>query len=228
MVPGAYQPRTRMDEGALYELAESIKAQGIMQPILVRRARAEGAQRGQVRNHRRRAPLSRRQAGRPGQRAGAGARRARRSSGGDVADREHPARRPEPAGRSAWPAAPGQGVRAHPRTGGAGRGAFAQRRQQPAAPAEPGRSGADHADGRRPGHGPCPRAAGAGARRADHGRQPDRRQEAVGARSRKPGQETGRRVQPGLAQAQEGKVARPASGWKKSCRTCSRPKSRCA
>jgi len=37
MVPGMYQPRTRMDEGALYELAESIKAQGIMQPILVRR-----------------------------------------------------------------------------------------------------------------------------------------------------------------------------------------------
>lgn len=36
LVPGAYQPRTRMDEGALYELAESIKAQGIMQPILVR------------------------------------------------------------------------------------------------------------------------------------------------------------------------------------------------
>ena len=37
MVRGMYQPRTRMDEGALYELAESIKAQGIMQPILVRR-----------------------------------------------------------------------------------------------------------------------------------------------------------------------------------------------
>ena len=37
MVPGMYQPRTRMDEGALYELAESIKVQGIMQPILVRR-----------------------------------------------------------------------------------------------------------------------------------------------------------------------------------------------
>jgi ParB family chromosome partitioning protein len=37
MVPGQYQPRTRMDEGALYELAESIKSQGIMQPILVRR-----------------------------------------------------------------------------------------------------------------------------------------------------------------------------------------------
>ena len=34
--PGKYQPRTRMDEGSLYELAESIKGQGIMQPILVR------------------------------------------------------------------------------------------------------------------------------------------------------------------------------------------------
>ncbi len=34
--PGRYQPRTRMDEGALFELAESIKSQGVMQPILVR------------------------------------------------------------------------------------------------------------------------------------------------------------------------------------------------
>ncbi len=40
MVAGQYQPRTRMDEGALYELAESIKAQGIMQPILVRQLKA--------------------------------------------------------------------------------------------------------------------------------------------------------------------------------------------
>ncbi|PWW46947.1 ParB family chromosome partitioning protein [Melaminivora alkalimesophila] len=40
LVPGIYQPRTRMDEGALYELAESIRAQGIMQPILVRRLAA--------------------------------------------------------------------------------------------------------------------------------------------------------------------------------------------
>jgi ParB family transcriptional regulator, chromosome partitioning protein len=45
MVPGAYQPRTRMDEGALYELAESIKAQGIMQPILVRKV-GQGANAG--------------------------------------------------------------------------------------------------------------------------------------------------------------------------------------
>ena len=38
--PGRFQPRTRMDEGALYELAESIKSQGVMQPVLVRRIAA--------------------------------------------------------------------------------------------------------------------------------------------------------------------------------------------
>ena len=53
LVPGAYQPRTRMDEGALYELAESIKAQGIMRaarlagldsiPVLVRDVPDEAA-----------------------------------------------------------------------------------------------------------------------------------------------------------------------------------------
>jgi ParB family chromosome partitioning protein len=34
--PGRFQPRTRMDQEALAELAESIRAQGVMQPILVR------------------------------------------------------------------------------------------------------------------------------------------------------------------------------------------------
>jgi ParB family chromosome partitioning protein len=33
---GQYQPRRVMDEGALYELAESIRTQGVMQPLLVR------------------------------------------------------------------------------------------------------------------------------------------------------------------------------------------------
>ncbi|HEY4541058.1 MAG TPA: ParB/RepB/Spo0J family partition protein [Noviherbaspirillum sp.] len=40
---GKYQPRTRMDEGALQELAASIKAQGLMQPILVRPLAGNGA-----------------------------------------------------------------------------------------------------------------------------------------------------------------------------------------
>ena len=34
--PGKYQPRTRMDEAALGELAASIRAKGLMQPVLVR------------------------------------------------------------------------------------------------------------------------------------------------------------------------------------------------
>ena len=34
--PGKYQPRTRMDQQALAELAASIRAQGLMQPLLVR------------------------------------------------------------------------------------------------------------------------------------------------------------------------------------------------
>ena len=34
--PGKFQPRTQMGQEALQELAESIKAQGVMQPILVR------------------------------------------------------------------------------------------------------------------------------------------------------------------------------------------------
>lgn len=35
--PGKYQPRTHMDEASLNDLATSIKSQGIMQPILVRK-----------------------------------------------------------------------------------------------------------------------------------------------------------------------------------------------
>lgn len=34
--PGKYQPRTSMDKASLAELAESIKARGVMQPVLVR------------------------------------------------------------------------------------------------------------------------------------------------------------------------------------------------
>jgi ParB family chromosome partitioning protein len=40
---GKYQPRTRMDEGALSELAASIKVQGLLQPILVRPIEGAGS-----------------------------------------------------------------------------------------------------------------------------------------------------------------------------------------
>ncbi|MDR1888696.1 MAG: ParB/RepB/Spo0J family partition protein [Zoogloeaceae bacterium] len=47
--PGKYQPRSRMDEAALAELAASIQAQGIMQPILVRPVDATpGAERYEI------------------------------------------------------------------------------------------------------------------------------------------------------------------------------------
>jgi ParB family chromosome partitioning protein len=39
--PGRYQPRTKMDAESLNELAASIKAQGLMQPVLVRPAGAD-------------------------------------------------------------------------------------------------------------------------------------------------------------------------------------------
>lgn len=40
---GKYQPRTRMDEGALSELAASIRVQGLLQPILVRPIEGAGS-----------------------------------------------------------------------------------------------------------------------------------------------------------------------------------------
>ena len=47
--PGKYQPRTQMDEASLGELAASIKAQGIMQPILVRAIdKTPGAERYEI------------------------------------------------------------------------------------------------------------------------------------------------------------------------------------
>ena len=42
LCPGKYQPRTRMDEESLQMLAESIKKQGLMQPILVRHTEQDG------------------------------------------------------------------------------------------------------------------------------------------------------------------------------------------
>ncbi len=39
--PGKYQPRTHMDQESLQQLADSIKAQGVMQPVLVRPVSAE-------------------------------------------------------------------------------------------------------------------------------------------------------------------------------------------
>jgi len=45
---GKYQPRTRMDDGSLAELAASIKTQGIMQPVLVRPIEGQGSVRYEI------------------------------------------------------------------------------------------------------------------------------------------------------------------------------------
>ncbi len=42
LTPGRYQPRTQMDEASLNDLADSIREQGVMQPILVRPTGADG------------------------------------------------------------------------------------------------------------------------------------------------------------------------------------------
>jgi hypothetical protein len=80
-------------------------SQGVMQPILVRPV-AKGA-----RATTRSSPASAASAPPPGRAergAGAGEGGGRRSRRRDGADREHPARRPQPAGRGAGPAAPGR------------------------------------------------------------------------------------------------------------------------
>ncbi len=102
LVPGVYQPRTRMDEGALYELAETHQGPG-------HHAAHSGAPSGgrrvtlasppppppppPLRNHRGRAAPPRLSPGWAGGSARAGARGAQRGRCGHGADREHPARR---------------------------------------------------------------------------------------------------------------------------------------
>ena len=109
---GKYQPRVDMRQEALQELADSIKAQGVVQPIVVRplgqrRARANAA----LRDHRRRTPLARRADRGADDHSCGHPPRARRSGDRDGADREHPAREPQSARRSARARAADQRVR---------------------------------------------------------------------------------------------------------------------
>jgi ParB family transcriptional regulator, chromosome partitioning protein len=62
---GKYQPRWTCGRRSLSELAESIKSQGVVQPILVRPLAPRTGERPALRDHRRRAPLARRADGGP-------------------------------------------------------------------------------------------------------------------------------------------------------------------
>ncbi len=84
--PNTFQPRTSMDETKIDELSRSIRANGIIQPIVVRRA-GDG-----YRDRRRRAPLARGAACRPSQGAGRRSRHSGRSTARRRAHREHSAR----------------------------------------------------------------------------------------------------------------------------------------
>src|SRR5574344_1559325 len=179
LVPGQYQPRTHMDEGALYELANSIQAQGIMQPILVRRlSRGEHAGKYEII-------------------AGERRFRAARIAGltqvpvlvRDVADEAATAMAliENIQREDLNPLEEAQGLQrlvqefGHARAGGPGCGAQSLGGQQPAAAAAAGATSADHAYGRRPGHGPRACAAQSGQGRADQCGQPGGGTQAVGA-----------------------------------------------
>ena len=53
LAPNRFQPRTTMDDGRIEELARSIRSNGVIQPIVVRKVGER------LRDHRRRAPLAR-------------------------------------------------------------------------------------------------------------------------------------------------------------------------
>ncbi len=232
MVAGVYQPRTRMDEGALYELAESIKAQGIMQPILVRRLDAESAAAKNAEYE-----------------IIAGERRFRaaRLAGLDsvpVLVRDVP--NEAAAAMSLIENIQREDLNPLEEAQGLQRlvNEFGLTHEQAAQAVGRSRSAASNllrllnlaeprtadADGRRHRHGPCPRAAVAGPWHADHGGQPDCGQEDVGARSRGAGQEARGRVRRSRprAAATTAKSRATCSAWKKNWPTCSPPRSRCA
>ena len=99
---GKYQPRQDMREESLAELADSIRAQGVVQPIVVRPVGTPSGDRpATLRDHRRRTPLARGADGGPRRCPSGRAPRGRRDRGRDGADREHPAREPQSARRGA-------------------------------------------------------------------------------------------------------------------------------
>ena len=132
---GRYQPRVDMRDDSLAELAESIKAQGVVQPIVVRPLPTPGD--GETRYE----IIAGERRWRAAQLAGlhtipAVIRDVPDEVGRrDRADREHPAREPEPARGSASLSTAHRRVRAHAPARRDGRRPLARRRHEPAAAA---------------------------------------------------------------------------------------------
>ena len=141
--PGKYQPRTRMDDAALEELAESIREHGVMQPILVRPI--DGGRFEIVAGERR---------WRAAQRAGLAAVPALVKPVPDqsalalalIENIQREDLNPPRTGERDSPA--DRGVRPHPRRRRQGRRTLAERRQQSPAAARSRKAGAGIPDGR--------------------------------------------------------------------------------
>ena len=69
LYPNPHQPRARVREEGLDDLAQSIRAQGVIEPLVVRPPSG-----GRLRNHRRRTPLACRRTRGVGERARGGPR----------------------------------------------------------------------------------------------------------------------------------------------------------
>ena len=216
LVPGVYQPRTRMDEGAV-RAGRVHQGPGIMQPILVRQlADGEHAGKYEIIAGERRFRASRL--------AGLDSvpvlvRDVPNEAAAAMALIENIQREDLNPLEEAWCfAAPDQRVWTHSRAGrpavGRSRSAASNllRLLNLADPVQTMLMAGDIDMGHA-------RAAGAGARQPGHSGPPDRGQKTVGARDRKPGQEAGRRVQPGAAETQKRSRATSAAS-KKSWPTC--------
>ena len=173
---GKFQPRTKMDETALNELAESIREQGVMQPILVRPV--DGGRFEIVAGERRWRAAQR--AGLQG-RPGAGQERAGQQRACNGAHRKHPARGLESAGRGVRDQAADRRVRTDARGGGESGRPLAQRRHQPAAPDATRQARAGLPDERRARNGTRARTALAAGRATDGDRRACRQRPTVGA-----------------------------------------------
>ena len=191
--PNSYQPRLRVDDARLDELAQSIRTHGVIQPIVVAPASDDG-----VPDHRRRTPLARRAAGRPPSRA------RRRTRRGDAEDRHdmlemaliENIQRENLNAIEEGHRVPAAGRRVPPDAGRHRRRGWQGSRRR--SPTWCGCSSCPTKCARRSPRGAfdgtCARAARAADRgRAAHARARHHRAQPLGARNRRPGQEGHRR-----------------------------------
>ena len=211
---GKYQPRVDMREESLAELAESIKAQGVVQPIVVRPLPNATGGETRIRDRRRRAPLASRADGGPRDDPGRHPRHPGRVRRGRRADREHPAREPESDRGGAVAAPPRRGVRAHARRRRRGRRPVARHGHEPAAAARAAAARARDARAPRARHGPRAGAARARLAGAASSRSPSGR--ASSGWSVRETEDAVRR----LAGPQSGRRPRKSGGAGRRSRTC--------